>query len=701
MRLNSDSHPDAHACRLKISFVTIDAPIICPWDLTRQCSRYITKLSHISLVCRLTLEEELQLLTQCVCDQNDPRFYNEKGQPKYTLYEVTIVKNRKYYLQGLFNQSIQSNVFTVPHQHGTRWPVNRNLSSLMFDSDSFSTLEITYAGPAQLSGHAVLEVIQKFWSQQEDTTGRYGNLGFLFIYELLTKTKTAKFLSRDISDSLAIFLFELLADKNEETLLPSILSLMCRLPYLRDLMPKFKDTRVFKNTTMKAYADDQNPISPLGTLLSEILDILQTQISNIMGSFEQWSDIPPNPLTTCSINLTDLVNWVVPKITDFSSSRRVLSEISVDKCSQFNIEFLLSTKLDDLQNFAGKPLGSIDLHQITRFVTRSDCGLPLLQPEIPFDVSEHPQAKTYVARSMISRLTKDVKEYALSQNSGSIPKCGFLQEVYSYLNEIQQQQQQSLSNFKPSQSRQSLGQLIKDLISLRESDESYVQRALEYLSTSANSVLSSSSSTSSSTSTSSLSFVENDKLLSKPKILYLLDRSCRFEAIIWSEFLFASILSSKQYDDLRRLNPFLSHESIDIISDILISTVLHANRINHINRCLENCRELDSTLLKIEQLTSTPQFKEVVECQAALSLNDDSLSRNLNMERHFIDNNRQNFGGEEKRQRLEMSFDPRFLLFEFTWGILLRKSQVEIVQEYLSNLATGISTVKQMIMGAG
>lgn len=69
-------------------------------------------------------------------------------------------------------------------------------------------------------------------------------------------------------------------------------------------------------------------------------------------------------------------------------------------------------------------------------------------------------------------------------------------------------------------------------------------------------------------------------------------------------------------------------------------------------------------------------------------------------------------GGEAKRRRVEekeieparmhvRTYDPRFLLFEFTWNILLRSSQVAMVRQYVSTIRSGGSMVKQMIMGAG
>ena len=46
-------------------------------------------------------------------------------------------------------------------------------------------------------------------------------------------------------------------------------------------------------------------------------------------------------------------------------------------------------------------------------------------------------------------------------------------------------------------------------------------------------------------------------------------------------------------------------------------------------------------------------------------------------------------------------FDPRFLVFEYVFDILLRPRQVEMVNTFASNTANDKSTVQQMIMGAG
>ena len=46
-------------------------------------------------------------------------------------------------------------------------------------------------------------------------------------------------------------------------------------------------------------------------------------------------------------------------------------------------------------------------------------------------------------------------------------------------------------------------------------------------------------------------------------------------------------------------------------------------------------------------------------------------------------------------------FDPRFLVFEFTYGIMLRKAQVILVRKFMGALNNNRSMCHQMIMGAG
>ena len=53
------------------------------------------------------------------------------------------------------------------------------------------------------------------------------------------------------------------------------------------------------------------------------------------------------------------------------------------------------------------------------------------------------------------------------------------------------------------------------------------------------------------------------------------------------------------------------------------------------------------------------------------------LCGQLGAKRHYVEDQILNFSGFEYTKQW---FDPRFLIFEFTWNILLRRKQVEIVR---------------------
>ena len=52
-------------------------------------------------------------------------------------------------------------------------------------------------------------------------------------------------------------------------------------------------------------------------------------------------------------------------------------------------------------------------------------------------------------------------------------------------------------------------------------------------------------------------------------------------------------------------------------------------------------------------------------------------------------------------QPADSAYDPRLLVFEFTYNMILRKQQYELIQKFIAAVAGGRSLCHQMIMGAG
>ena len=86
---------------------------------------------------------------------------------------------------------------------------------------------------------------------------------------------------------------------------------------------------------------------------------------------------------------------------------------------------------------------------------------------------------------------------------------------------------------------------------------------------------------------------------------------------------------------------------------------------------------------------------------------DGQLSGLLHMLRHTADGlaaeivAKRHYVVENKKKNNLKTFDPRFLIFEFITGFLLRKRQYELVTDFLTSHSEGNSAVHQMIMGAG
>ena len=583
---------------------------------------------------------------------------------------------------------------------------------------------MTYAAPGLASGHAALQVAHKLWNGSENSSGDYAHLGFLYLYELLTGTKKVKILDTDCSRSYAILLAELISDKAETAFLPSILSSLCRYPHLANLLPKFKDNRKYKNSTIVASdpGEDSNGnevMGPLGSLLAGCMNVLQAEIYNLMASQNAESMFPSpssDPVDIRVLSMDSIVAgrmWVVPQISNYSCASGTLNNrVEGISTGEERVEAEIPDDLlltdADLDSFSTQPLKSLNFDDFIKTVLPDESSNSDIYDKLPFDVSAHHMAKTAVARSMINRLETDVADYAHALNTQPKKTMLFLDNLSPALCDQTITLPDDGTILKLAADR--MDELISRLEGLRGTDSAYIERALPWLLTQVNSVALGGS-------------VESTNI---NEIIFELKRYSGQEAHVWLEFLFGTMLSSKQCDDLQQLNPFLSATKVSALNKVVCAAVLHANRIGQINRCLIDARSIQKTMktishvqrnMHLQRYSTSPDVdrpdmeKSISSLFHDIRLKADSLILNLEMGRHYMSKSDSSGpggcsgheGGEAKRQKVscieEYDFDPRFLLFEFTWNILLRKVQVQMVRDYISDLRGGQSSVKQMIMG--
>jgi len=169
---------------------------------------------------------------------------------------------------------------------------------------------------------------------------------------------------------------------------------------------------------------------------------------------------------------------------------------------------------------------------------------------------------------------------------------------------------------------------------------------------------------------------------------FLLNRIAGQNAHVWVEFLFGMLLSSKGEADLLRLNPYLTPSALRCITHLVTLSMLRANRLGHVNRCIGTAISLESLLTKTLSVGVADRAERGKVLSPQLVQVGEELAKTITMARHYISSD-------------TYQFDPRYLVFEFVWNIQLRRKQVEIVNDFRDNLARGTSKVKQMIMGAG
>lgn len=195
--LGHHSFPDAHAFRLRMQMVSLQAMHVdyaCKWSLAKQLTAYAIKLGYISATCRLDPNQEVLLLQSAPQDNKKDSIFNrvletlslrEKREQDITL------PMRMLYLSTVLAGRTTMNVLyperaALTDQFDT---VIDKSCILAHDESFFSKFQRTsYKRPTEISGAPALGQIHKWIENGLRLGGGKDDLGFLFIYELMTGT---------------------------------------------------------------------------------------------------------------------------------------------------------------------------------------------------------------------------------------------------------------------------------------------------------------------------------------------------------------------------------------------------------------------------------------------------------------------------------------------------------------------------------
>ena len=149
---------------------------------------------------------------------------------------------------------------------------------------------------------------------------------------------------------------------------------------------------------------------------------------------------------------------------------------------------------------------------------------------------------------------------------------------------------------------------------------------------------------------------------------------------------------------MHAINPFLTSDEAEHVLDSAASCALHSSRVGQASRAVVEAKALLKLLRpRSGDFGATDEARH--EAAAAIGLKARTLAETLAATRNYLTETE---GATTSGTRdLGFTYDPRFLLFEFTFNILLREAQVALVREFVSSLSTGQPLVKQMLMGGG
>jgi len=369
------------------------------------------------------------------------------------------------------------------------------------------------------------------------------------------------------------------------------------------------------------------------------------------------------------------------KVSDHACESRVLQPVrTVHLCTRADncVDSLstLDVPLGGISLFARAPLEALGLSRYVQRVSRATLGQPQACDTLGFDVAAHPDAKSKVARDMQARLAADVVNFAGKYNSSLVSQCTFIPSPEAVVRDDGVEARGARVA-----AESALRELIDQLHELREKDGSYVRRALAALLARARTV---------EVGRAGLSAEEG-----RARELFFLRQLAEQEGKPSLDLLLTMLISSRGADDLRCVNPFLSKEEAEELLDLAVAAVLHSSRIGQVNRCLVEA----VGLLKLlgQRIAVGEADAAHAELASAIALKAQALSEQLLAQRHFVREEATDDVAAERR----LLFDPRFLLFEFTHNIMLRKAQVQLVEEFVGAVHSGVPLVKQMLMGGG
>jgi hypothetical protein len=713
-----DANPNSHAVRLKLSLVSMETPLaICSqqyWDIGRELESYINKHDLLHANCKLSIEEEMRLIEEGV-EVMSTELINRL---RYLQYCQKMNEEALRQLGGEAGRNTNGSLVgykfggAAGEQNQHQLTVVLPTPSLTFSFDSYTDasfldpstvnqltekfLNMSYTRPKETTGVEAIREMKNWLSIGTSSNngglklkgGSY-DLGFLFFFELMTSTLRFQILKDDSTYALGSMLLRMMSPKetNDTNALMSLLRLMSLNPQLvHDKgFPRWKDTRTFKISVVFA---KQGVFAELFKACRQYFEERRAEgkmINSVGVEVETRAPLIPGPLPQQVYFERAWIAASSASGVDVNCSKRYLNQ-SIDS-------------LDEIKAFTTIPLSPIGLSRFLVHKSRAERGLENISPALPLDLSNHKAMGSHVAQSMMTRLKNDIKYYAEKENERYE---AFLKTMTEEEIKAMVEHASTGANAGLTAAITQVRGILQALSELQKKDtDSIAQTTLRtlVLSNKVDIPMPNHSSNSMGGATHADIDAENK---SRSGAGILLARIAGMEPTITFELLVASLLNSNSNLELQKLNPYLKNDDVNQILDMTASIVMHCSRLGHSHRAVSAARDLLAALMRLQdkqqrraaqraQAAASSQEEFTVEMTSqnlttfqSLFSQSQALAQLLIMKRFFVTAE----PGKNGKDVL-LAYDPRFLVFEFTHNVLLRRSQVHLVNQFMKRISEG------------
>ncbi|KAG7392086.1 hypothetical protein PHYPSEUDO_002310 [Phytophthora pseudosyringae] len=628
-----DRHPNACACRIRLSLGIAYSDNKAPWKLSGELHDYLTTSGHVDASCKLTLEEEKEALAHC--RQRSPllllrKEYCDHVQPdNATKIDFKVTRSRVGG-QPWMKLCLYSKAYLAAH--------GKKLSTVRYNRPKHA---VGIDNKFLLDDEEAGKLVWNCAVVGDEISGANRGLGFLFLYECLNQQLVVRMggddCTRSFGDLYARFLHLKLSrwgretvDDGEEECAPSyaMAQLAMAIAHPGGGWPSSPCDQ--ESVRMLSRGANLYSKMTVGTMLKHFFDFGEMEFQSKLESADHQ---------------TRVIGPIKAEFTQLHHSGEHVFEIPITPTNDSKTFDASNTSCGE-RLFVGAanscinpefPLEAID---VKRFITFCDPEAEV-RTTLPFDLSNHPVAQTTAAQDLLKRLGDDIAINAKAVNGS---KDAFITGVTP--TNLSSPREQTVSS-SPVETLQTLIQLCE---TMRTSDRKMVIAADR--------------------------FVMQRQIGVYPRVTF--------------DFL-TSLLASDSFEaDLKARNPFAMNVTQDLVEKILLVLFL-CSRIVHINRTVQSARALVKHLHGLANPQSGEDLSSRVKMtrQASRDLADMLLSK-----RYYLH-------GPAEENSPGWRFDPRFLVFEYVFDILLRGRQVQMIDSFLTSLAKGNSRVQQMIMGAG